>query len=84
MLTPFCLIFQISLEKIYHEMHISTIYQWNPKHFVYSVVVLTERELGSMNVAKEQNEHIFGDNFMIHEERAKVLELLEDIEEAKQ
>ena len=65
-------------------MHISTIYQWNPKHFVYSVVVLTERELGSMNVAKEQNENIFGENFMIHKERAKLLELLEDIEEAKQ
>ena len=56
----------------------------DPETFVYSVVVLTERELGSMNVAKEQNENIFGENFMIHEERAKLLELLEDIEEAKQ
>ena len=55
-----------------------------PETFVYSVVVLTERELGSMNVAKEQNENIFGENFMIHEERAKLLELLKDIEEAKQ
>lgn len=55
-----------------------------PETFVYSVVVLTERELGSMNVAKDQIENIFGENFMIHEERAKVLELLEDIEEAKQ
>ena len=55
-----------------------------PETFVYSVVVLMERELESMDVAKDQIENIFGENFMIHEERAKVLELLEDIEEAKQ
>ena len=40
--------------------------------FVYSVVVLNERELGSMNVAKDQIENVFGENFMIKEERAKV------------
>ena len=36
MLTSFCLIFQIRLEKIYQEMHKSTIYRWNPKH-LYTV-----------------------------------------------
>ena len=55
-----------------------------PETFVHSVVVLMERELESMDVAKDQIENIFGENFMIHEERAKVLELFEDIEEAKQ
>ena len=36
-------------------------------NIVYSVVVLTERELGSMNVAKVQIENIFGENFMLYE-----------------
>ena len=52
--------------------------------YIHSVVVMMEKELEKMDVSNDQVHTVFGEDFVSQDQRTIVMELLADVEEARQ